>query len=393
MSSPSFFATFIPIWTDLVSKVATTSNIRFDKALNEAVNKVLQDSFSNGYVELPANLNSPDYLRKNMFESNIARFAAAKTHRQVLELNRIKNKAVDYNDFITQATALNSKYNNGWMKAEYDTAYATGQTSADYYQQIDSMEYFPYGMFDTTGDGNVRDDHKALDGTTFKMGSAEHNLLNPPLGYNCRCKIRPLTEDEVSVKKIKSKNEIISTLEKQKVGKQSTYDIMTKYGFDKNKATTFAVFNSDQYVKAFKESGLNYKDYGISSYNDLRNGLPHFNVSNSYNPTVWFNDRIGGNGLSKTNEIRLLDYRKRPVLWNKKHLTTSDPDSVFNALQSPDEVWLVKEKTGYTKTYLKFYSNQSTVVKTSFDKSLNESIVKTDFVKDADALRKGVKVN
>jgi hypothetical protein len=386
----SFYATFIPIWNDLINKVAQ-SNVRFDKALFTAVHQILLDSFKTGYGQISTDFNTPDYLRQNMFEANIARFAAAKTHREVLDLNILKNRATDYNDFVTQANALNIKYNSSWLKAEYDTAFSVGQTSADYYQQLSLKEYFPYLEYDTVGDQFVRHEHQILDKTIVKVGSREHNLINPPLGYNCRCRLRPLTADEVDVKRLKSDNEIVSDLKSVKVGKSNVYEQMTKYGFDKNKATSFNVFNSSTYVKAFKESGLSYVDYGLSPYKGLVQSLPTYH--NAAPNATWFMDNINKNGLSKFDEIRLLDYRKNPVSWFKRNFSNNQPDAIVHALQSPDEVWLVKNKLGYEKTFLKFYQNQTTLVKTSFDKTLNEQIISTSFVKDADAFRKGIKVN
>lgn len=386
------FSNIHSIFYELVQRLSGTQGlVRFDKALYEAVYSTLQNNFNSGFGTLSVDYNTPDYLRQNMFEANIARFAAAKTHRQVLELNRIKNTANDFTDFIQQANALNIKYNKGWLKAEYDTAYSTGQTSADYFQQIDSKEYFPFVMFDTVGDQLVRDEHKALDGTIVKVGSREHNLINPPLGYNCRCRLRPLTDDEVNTRKLKSENEIITTLKKTKVGKQSSYDIMKNYGFDKNKAINFSVFDSNQYVKAFKESGLSYKDYGLNSSEVLKRQKDFYSVLN-HNTIQWFNERVGKNGYSDLNTIRLTDYRNRPLLWNKKNFQFADPESALNTLQSPDEVWLKKNTNGYEKTYLKLFQNENIIVKTSFSKNGNETISHVEYLSNADTVRNGVKV-
>lgn len=379
---------------DLVQKVyASNTQIRFDKLLYATMNDDLVRNFNAGMGSISSDLNHPDHLRMSMFESNIARFAAAKTSREVLDLNRLKNTSKDFADFQAKANALNIKYNQGWLKAEYDTAQSVGQNANDYYIQVNNEDIFPFVQFDTVGDNKVRDEHAKLDGVTVRVGSKEHDLLTPPLGYNCRCRLKQLTEDEVKASKIKTEKEIMSTLKSSKVGNQSAYNVMSDYGFDINRAKTLQVFTEAQmYIRNFKETGLSFNDYSLSKYEDMRRQLPHL-VMGKEDTVKWFEQRVGGNSLHDKDAVRLKDYRDRPILWSKKNYNFDQPQTAHIAIASPDEVWLSKDGKNWKRNYLKFYNNQTVLVEVGFGKNRNEEIIKASLVTQPDLHRKGLLLN
>ncbi len=55
---------------------------------------------------------------------------------------------------------------------------------------------FPYWMYQTVGDGNVREAHAALDGLVLPADSAFWKDHYPPWDYGCRCQVVPVTADE-----------------------------------------------------------------------------------------------------------------------------------------------------------------------------------------------------
>jgi SPP1 gp7 family putative phage head morphogenesis protein len=391
MADNSIYSTFI----ELAEKIyASTKGIRFEQKLFSILNDELLSNFNSGIGAITtSNLNAPDFLRQSLFESNIARFAASKTSREVLDLNRLKNKSKDVNDFVKQANALNIKYNEGWLKAEYQTAYSVGQNSRDYFNQIQNEDIFPFVQFDTIGDGLVRDEHRKLDGIIVKVGSKEHDLLTPPLGYNCRCKLRPLANDEVKASKVKQESEIIKTLKQSKVGNQTAYDVVQDYGFNINRAKTNQVFTEAQmYIRNFKETGLSYADYGLPKHGDVKNRLVNFQ-SPTQNTEQWFTSRIGGNMLTDENAIRLKDYRNRPILWAKKDYKFDHPQEALHTIATPDEVWLFKDGKKWKRNYLKFYNDRSVQVEVEFGINQDEQITKATLIAKPDSIRKGLLLN
>ncbi|MBS1506045.1 MAG: hypothetical protein JSS79_05305 [Bacteroidetes bacterium] len=376
---------------DLVRKVWETQGVRFDKQILDLTLDAITKAFDNGFGQPSFDLNSPDYLRLSLNESNIARFAAAKTVSQVLELNRLKNKFEKFPDFQKAVQQTNITYNKTWLKAEYDTAYTTGQTSADYWRQIESKELFPYVMFDTMGDGRVRDSHAALDGKVARVGSTLHDFFNPPLGYNCRCRLKRLSDDEAT--KVSTVTEVKSILRNSKVGnaKDNALDIVDKYGFGINRAKTNEVFTDSQFfVKNFKESGLRPKDYGLKSYDQLKQHLPSYHDSH-VDKEQFFKQHFGSNNLSSPDAVRLKDYRNRPIIF-PKGLDFKDPFELQNALSHPSEVWLVRDGETYRRQYLKFYKNKAVRVEVNLNNGLDETIVKAKFENAIDGYRKGVKI-
>lgn len=52
----------------------------------------------------------------------------------------------------------------------------------------------PFVQYRTVRDGDVRKDHRALDGKVFMNGSDLHAQYAPPLGFNCRCQMVTLSQ-------------------------------------------------------------------------------------------------------------------------------------------------------------------------------------------------------
>jgi len=55
---------------------------------------------------------------------------------------------------------------------------------------------FPYRMYVTVGDANVRAEHAALNGKVFHKDDPVWNRIFPPWGWGCRCTVRDVTERE-----------------------------------------------------------------------------------------------------------------------------------------------------------------------------------------------------
>lgn len=66
-------------------------------------------------------------------------------------------------------------------------AFGAGQ----YAKLQDVKDRFPYWQYVTAGDERVRDSHADLDGKIFKAGDPQYY---PPVGFNCRCKARPISK-------------------------------------------------------------------------------------------------------------------------------------------------------------------------------------------------------
>lgn len=84
-------------------------------------------------------------------------------------------------------TRLNPWQAETIYRTETTMAYGAGQ----YAKLQDVKDRFPYWQYVTAGDERVRDSHDALKGKIFKTTDAQYY---PPIGFNCRCKARPISK-------------------------------------------------------------------------------------------------------------------------------------------------------------------------------------------------------
>lgn len=88
-------------------------------------------------------------------------------------------------------TRLNNFQAEMIWRTETSMAYGAGQ----YAKLQDVSDRFPYWEYVTAKDERVRDSHRALDGKIFK---ASDRQFYPPLGFNCRCKARPISKRQAA---------------------------------------------------------------------------------------------------------------------------------------------------------------------------------------------------
>lgn len=124
---------------------------------------------------------------------NIHVFAAFKNHAAVSDMAAAlvdeAGNLREWRDFKAAAEPIAGQYFDGWLKAEYNTAVATGQTSAKWQQFQDNKEALPYLQYVTQQDARVRQAHRAIDGVTMPVDDPFWDTYYPPNGWNCRCDI------------------------------------------------------------------------------------------------------------------------------------------------------------------------------------------------------------
>jgi SPP1 gp7 family putative phage head morphogenesis protein len=99
---------------------------------------------------------------------------------------------------------LAAAYGNGGTDASWyvDTVFRTNVQAAyagGRYAEMFSAERSrssPYVMYNAIEDNRVRPEHLALDGKVFRKDDANARRYFPPLGFNCRCSLIELDEDD-----------------------------------------------------------------------------------------------------------------------------------------------------------------------------------------------------
>ena len=73
------------------------------------------------------------------------------------------------------------------------TAYMSGR----YRRQLEGAKTRPYWMYVAILDGQTRPTHRNLNGKVFKFDDQIWQVIYPPNGWGCRCRVRALTEAQV----------------------------------------------------------------------------------------------------------------------------------------------------------------------------------------------------
>lgn len=168
-------------------------------------------------------------------------FRGMKTYTSFKEVDNInftdkEGKPLSWHEFKKQADALNVKYNEHYLKTEYQFA-ATSAQNVDKWEQLEEDSILQYR---TAEDDKVRDEHQALAGTTLPASDRFWNEYYPPNGWNCRC---------VAVEVRAGKYKISDSKEAIQKGHEAT----TKFGKDGRNQLDLFRFNPGKEKKIFPD--------------------------------------------------------------------------------------------------------------------------------------------
>lgn len=147
--------------------------------------------------------NTKRYTKAVNFKQNINLFSGAKTFQNVLELSNnvfdAKGFKRSFSDFKKIAESINHEFNVNWLKTEQNMAFRQSQSAESWLIIKEDQDVFPLLKYQTVLDGRVRDDHARIDNVVKPVNSKFWNTWFPPNGWNCRCIVIQLEENEESV--------------------------------------------------------------------------------------------------------------------------------------------------------------------------------------------------
>lgn len=143
--------------------------------------------------------NTPDEILRSELIENVYVFSGAKTFQQVKEL--VSNIAPDglvqpFNKFKKSAEKIIGKYNDQWLRTEYNTALGSAQSARDWQEFEDDVELFPYLRYDAIIDPNTSDICRPLEGITLPVNHPFWNKFSPLNHFNCRCRLIKISQYE-----------------------------------------------------------------------------------------------------------------------------------------------------------------------------------------------------
>ncbi|MEG1936985.1 MAG: phage minor head protein [Rikenellaceae bacterium] len=97
--------------------------------------------------------------------------------------------------FKNDVTAINSKYNVNYLRAEYDFAVSSSQMAARWEASDDDDEGILL-QYRTAKDDHVRAEHRPLDGITLPKKDSFWNSYYPPNDWGCRCTVVEVLADD-----------------------------------------------------------------------------------------------------------------------------------------------------------------------------------------------------
>ena len=162
---------------------------------------------------------SREFILLTKLRDNLNFFSAAKTFQNVRDTAVFRldeGQLRPFNEFRQDAKKIFDKYNEDWLKTEFDTVVAASQ-SADQWQDIDKDEKtLPLLKYQTVGDDRVRPQHAAWDGIVKPVNDPFWDTRMPPNDFNCRCIVVQLEPKE---EKITNLGERLERVKRETEGK------------------------------------------------------------------------------------------------------------------------------------------------------------------------------
>ncbi len=184
-------------WTGVITKYNLPVNI-----YTKTVSNLLKGSAKGfGKDLISAEFGSPDYEMLADLADNIYMFSGAKTYQNVRSLtDLLKDSEMKSNfySFRKEADKIFETYNVDYLKAEYNTAKSSSRMAGEWMRIEDVKDVLPLLEYDTVGDGRVRPEHAILDKIVRPVDDKFWDTLYPPNGWNCRCRVKQLSDGEVT---------------------------------------------------------------------------------------------------------------------------------------------------------------------------------------------------
>jgi SPP1 gp7 family putative phage head morphogenesis protein len=169
-----------------------TKNKEQGQKLLAHAGKTLAGKVLESYKGVAVDYEAADVEKLTALQRNVWQFSAAKNYHQMRDLTDLlvdkkENRQREFSEFKTEAEKLGYKYNQTWMRTEYDSSVSAAQNAARWVDYEQEADIIPNLQYETVGDEFVRESHRVLDGIIRPISDSFWNTHYPPNGWNCRC--------------------------------------------------------------------------------------------------------------------------------------------------------------------------------------------------------------
>ena len=130
-----------------------------------------------------------DFKILTRLNENINKFSAAKTFQNVKDTQNLILDAAGnlrpFPEFRTDALKIFDKYNENWLRTEFETTVAGAQSAVQWQDIQRDKKTLPLLQYRTAGDNRVRPLHAAWDGIVKPVDDSFWDTHNPPADFNC----------------------------------------------------------------------------------------------------------------------------------------------------------------------------------------------------------------
>ncbi|RMG33084.1 MAG: hypothetical protein D6732_12495 [Methanobacteriota archaeon] len=168
--------------------------------LNEFLDLPFEEAIQNFITRNPVLETDPEELRQRYADEHVFGAVYATTQNMLEEIqNRIAKgfaegkSTSEIEEEISEAGEnFASWYSEVVFRTNMNTAYTEGQI-----EQAKKFDDFIVGLeFTTSGDANVRPEHRILEGMRAPVDDPIWRIFKTPLDYNCRCSLVQITRPE-----------------------------------------------------------------------------------------------------------------------------------------------------------------------------------------------------
>lgn len=186
---PNYLSQLAPEVSSVIKSVYDGS--KSTNGLLKLIGGLLTDTVTESFSNVKVDWKTPDAEMLTRLTRDVWSFSAAKDYQQMrdltLALRDETGKLREYDSFKTEAQNICDKYNEKWLRTEYDMAIASSQSAARWVDFTKDAKDIPFLKYQTVGDDHVRASHQVLDGIVRNIKDAFWSTHYPPNGWGCRC--------------------------------------------------------------------------------------------------------------------------------------------------------------------------------------------------------------